>query len=253
MLALAPDRQPRRDRRAASPARRGASASRRSRSPPTPTATRRTRAWPTRPSRSAARRRRVVPAHRQDRRRGARDAGADAIHPGYGFLSENAAFARRRASTPGCVWIGPPPERDAGDGRQVGGARRMARAPAFRSLPGYDGARSATQRRCAPKRRGIGFPLMVKAAAGGGGRGMRLVRDATPSSPPRCALGGAEAQAAFGDARLLLERAVARRAPRRDPGLRRRARQRASTSASATARVQRRHQKLIEEAPSPAV
>ena len=133
-------------------------------------------------------------------------AGADAIHPGYGFLAENAAFARACAEA-GLVFIGPSPEAIAtmGDKRA---ARQLAAGLGLPVLPGYDGPAQdeATLSREAAR---IGFPLMVKAAAAGGGRGMRLVNG--PDELP-AALAGArrEAAAAFGNGDLLLERAVLR-------------------------------------------
>ena len=175
-------------------------------------------------------------------------SGAAAVHPGYGFLSENAALAEAVVAA-GLVWIGPPPEAMRAMADKSEARRRMA-AAGVPVLPGYDGADQdpgLLQREAAR----IGFPIMVKAAAGGGGRGMRLVRDAGGLAEA-LASAGAEAAAAFGDARLLLERAVT--------GARHVEIQVFADSHGRTLHlgerdcsVQRRHQKIIEEAPSPAV
>ncbi len=172
--------------------------------------------------------------------------GADAVHPGYGFLAENAAFARACAAA-GLVFVGPPAAAIAtmGDKRA---ARRLAAGLGVPVLPGYDeeAAGDATLIEQAAR---VGYPLMVKAAAGGGGKGLRLVMQA---SDLPAALAGArrEATAAFGDGRLLLERAVLR--PRHVEI------QVLADSHGHTLHlgerdcsVQRRHQKVIEESPAP--
>jgi geranyl-CoA carboxylase alpha subunit len=178
----------------------------------------------------------------------ARASGADAVHPGYGFLSESAEFAQAVLDA-GLVWVGPPPDamRVLGD---KAAARRLARSLQVPVLPGYDDVEQDDERFAAEARR-IGFPVMVKAVAGGGGRGMRLVRSADALT---AALAGArsEAQASFGSGRLLLERAL--------PAARH---VEVQVFADADGRcvhlgerdcsVQRRHQKLVEESPSPAV
>ncbi|MGZ5203475.1 MAG: acetyl/propionyl/methylcrotonyl-CoA carboxylase subunit alpha [Caldimonas sp.] len=175
-------------------------------------------------------------------------SGAAAVHPGYGFLSENAGFALSVLDA-GLAWIGPPPAamRAMADKSQ---ARQRMAAAGVPVLPGYDGAAQdrATLRREALR---IGLPVMVKAAAGGGGRGMRLViAEADLDAALDSAAG--EAGAAFGDARLLLERAVT--------GARHVEIQVVADAHGALVHlgerdcsVQRRHQKIIEEAPSPAV
>ena len=174
--------------------------------------------------------------------------GAEAIHPGYGFLAENAAFAEA-VETAGLVWVGPPAAamRALGDKAR---AKALAEANGVPVLPGYHGE-AASDEELAARAAGIGFPLLVKASAGGGGRGMRVVRsaDALPE-----ALAGArrEAAAAFGDDRLLLERYLE---------LPRHVEVQVLGDAHGTlvhlgereCSVQRRHQKLIEESPSPAV
>ena len=132
----------------------------------------------------------------------ARRTGADAVHPGYGFLAENPDFARAVAAA-GLRWVGPPAEAIAAMGDKAE-ARRRAAADGVPTVPGYDGPAQddATLAREAER---IGYPLLVKPSAGGGGKGMRVVRD-----PPslREALAGArrEAHRSFGDDRLILER-----------------------------------------------
>jgi len=135
----------------------------------------------------------------------ARRAGADTVHPGYGFLSENADFAEACLAS-GLVWIGPPPAamRLVGD---KSAARGIAAASGVPVVPGYDGADqdAATFARHAET---VGYPLLVKAAAGGGGRGMRVVESPDALSD---ALGSArdEAAASFGNGALLLEKLIA--------------------------------------------
>ena len=152
----------------------------------------------------------------------AHKSGADAVHPGYGFLSENEAFAAA-CEKAGLVFIGPPPAAIAAMGNKAAAKRRMIDA-GVPCVPGYQGA-DQSDANLEKEARKIGLPVMVKAAAGGGGRGMRLVeRDADLSgSDPHGAHRSRE--------RLRLGRADpregrGRRAPRRDPGLRRRPRQR---------------------------
>ncbi len=178
----------------------------------------------------------------------ARKSGADAVHPGYGFLSENAAFAQAVIDA-GLVWIGPPPaamQAMADKSR----ARRRLSAAGVPVLPGYDGdEQSRSSLRAAALR--IGLPLMIKAAAGGGGRGMRLVRDEAQLDAA-LASAAAEAQAAFGDARLLIERALL--APRHvEIQVFADGHGNALQLGERDCSVQRRHQKIVEEAPSPAV
>ena len=132
--------------------------------------------------------------------------GADAVHPGYGFLSENADFAQAVIDA-GLIWVGPPPAAI----RQLGSksaAKAIAQARGVPCLPGYHGEDQSDARLAAEAQR-IGLPLMVKAAAGGGGRGMRLVTDMAQFA---AAVHSArsEAQSAFGSGELLLERALVR-------------------------------------------
>ncbi len=175
-------------------------------------------------------------------------AGADAVHPGYGFLSESAAFAEAVLAA-GLAWIGPPPAAIRAMADKAEARRRMAAAK-VPVLAGYDDAAQdrATLRGAAAR---IGFPLMVKAAAGGGGRGMRLVaREADLDAALDSA--AAEAGSAFGDARLLLERAVI---DARHVEIQVFADRHGNVIhlGERDCSVQRRHQKIIEEAPSPAV
>jgi acetyl/propionyl-CoA carboxylase alpha subunit len=175
----------------------------------------------------------------------ARATGADAIHPGYGFLAENAAFARAVRDA-GLRWVGPSPE-----AIDAMGSKRHAKATAVRAnvptLPGYHGAAQDDATLHAEAQR-IGFPLLVKASAGGGGKGMRIVHEAAGLDE---AIAGArrEALAAFGDDTLLLERYLVK--PRHievqilgdEDGV--------VAVFERECSVQRRHQKVVEEAPSP--
>ncbi|MEM7189999.1 MAG: biotin carboxylase N-terminal domain-containing protein, partial [Pseudomonadota bacterium] len=104
----------------------------------------------------------------------ARTAGADAIHPGYGFLSENAAFAQAVMDT-GLTWIGPPPDAITVMGDKAGAKRAMI-AAGVPCVPGYEG-KDQSEATFVAAAAEIGFPVMVKASAGGGGRGMRMVSD----------------------------------------------------------------------------
>jgi 3-methylcrotonyl-CoA carboxylase alpha subunit len=176
----------------------------------------------------------------------ARTTGADAIHPGYGFLAESAAFARACAEA-GVTYVGPPADVIERLGLK-GAAKDAAIAAGVPVLPGYQGIAQddATLVREATR---IGFPLAVKAAAGGGGRGLRLVERAADLMG---AIDSArrEARGAFGDDRLILERWVTRPrhvevqivADRHGTVLHLHKRD---------CSVQRRHQKVVEEAPAP--
>lgn len=178
----------------------------------------------------------------------ARATGADALHPGYGFFSENADFAEQCANA-GITFIGPLPDSVRVMGDKARSKRRMIEA-GVPCVPGYEGDDQDDDLLIQEADR-IGYPVMVKASAGGGGRGMRLVHD---RSDLEAALASArsEAKNAFGDDRLLLERAVvdARHVEIQVFG---------DTFGSVVhlgerdCSVQRRHQKVIEEAPSPAV
>ena len=162
-------------------------------------------------------------------------AEGDAVHPGYGFLSENPAFAERVLQS-GRIWVGPPPAtmRALGD---KANAKKLAAHAGVPVLPTYEN--------------GPEFPLVIKAIAGGGGRGMRLVRFAKELDAA-LASARSEAEHAFGDGRLLLEKALL--APRHvEVQVFADAHGKCIHLGERDCSVQRRHQKLIEESPSPAV
>jgi len=175
-------------------------------------------------------------------------AGADAVHPGYGFLAESPELAEAVAAAK-LVFVGPPPSalRAAGDKIE---ARRLAEAVGIPVTPGYAGVDLEDETLEAEAIR-LGFPLMVKAAAGGGGRGMRTVL-AAPALTDAVAAARREAAAAFGDGRVYLERVV--------DGARH-VEVQVLADAHGTVlhlgerdcSLQRRHQKIVEESPSPAV
>ena len=168
--------------------------------------------------------------------RAAQESGADAIHPGYGFLAENADFAEA-VEAAGLTWVGPPPEalRAGGDKLE---AKRIAREAGVPVVPEGE-----------PDE--IGFPLLVKAAAGGGGRGMRVVRE-PGELEEALAAARREAKAAFGDDRVFCERYVER--PRHvEIQLLGDAHGTVVALGERECSVQRRHQKVLEEAPSPAL
>ena len=133
-------------------------------------------------------------------------SGAEAVHPGYGFLSESAAFARAVQSA--CaVWIGPPPEAMEAVGFKVL-AKELARRADVPTIPGYDGE-DDSEYRLAREADRIGYPVLVKASAGGGGRGMRAVT--SPKDFVEAVRGARrEAEAAFGDGSVFREKLVDR-------------------------------------------
>ena len=135
----------------------------------------------------------------------AKASGADAVHPGYGFLAENEDFARACRDA-GLVFIGPSPEAIKAMGNKAG-AKEIMQAAGVPCVPGYQGADQSDGAMFAEAER-IGFPVMIKAVAGGGGRGMRQVTDAAAFlNSLRSAR--SEAQGAFGDPTVILERAIA--------------------------------------------
>ena len=137
--------------------------------------------------------------------RAAQETGAQAVHPGYGFLSENAAFASA-VEAAGLVFIGPSPDsiRRMGD---KAGSKISMREAAVPTIPGFEGLESPEDFRHAAAQ--IGFPVLVKAAAGGGGKGIRVVED--ESALPEAVEGARrEALHAFGDGRLLVEKYLPR-------------------------------------------
>jgi geranyl-CoA carboxylase alpha subunit len=178
----------------------------------------------------------------------AHKSGAEAIHPGYGFLSENETFAAA-CEKAGLVFIGPPPAAIAAMGNKAAAKRRMIDA-GVPCVPGYQGA-DQSDAVVEQEARKIGLPVMVKAAAGGGGRGMRLVeREADLLDAIRTAR--SEAQSAFGSGELILEKAVV---DTRHVEIQVFADAHGNVIhlGERDCSVQRRHQKVIEEAPSPAV
>jgi 3-methylcrotonyl-CoA carboxylase alpha subunit len=175
-----------------------------------------------------------------------KSSGAEAVHPGYGFLSESAGFAEACAKA-GLIFIGPPPAaiRAMGSKSEAKALMEKAGVPV---VPGYHGEAQdgATFAREAKR---IGFPVLVKASAGGGGRGMRIVREAGELA---AALESAarEAVAAFGDGRLLIEKYLDR--PRHiEIQVFADAHGNAIYLGERECSIQRRHQKVVEEAPAP--
>ncbi|MGA5702357.1 acetyl/propionyl/methylcrotonyl-CoA carboxylase subunit alpha [Peterkaempfera bronchialis] len=175
----------------------------------------------------------------------ARRTGAQAVHPGYGFLAENAAFARACADA-GLVFIGPPPSAIELMGDKIN-AKEAVRAAGVPVVPGSrDSARSDADLAAAAD--GIGFPVLLKPSAGGGGKGMRLVRDPA-ALPDEIAAARREARTAFGDDTLLVERWIDR--PRHiEVQVIADAHGTTVHLGERECSLQRRHQKLIEEAPS---
>jgi propionyl-CoA carboxylase alpha chain len=170
----------------------------------------------------------------------ARLSGAEAIHPGYGFLSENAEFAAS-VEAAGLLWIGPPAKVIAAMGDKLA-AKKMAGDAGVPVLPSSESAKDA---------KSIGYPLIVKAAAGGGGKGMRVVNDAEHLKEA-VAAARREAKSSFGDDRVFLERYVA---TSRHVEIQILGDQHGNLVhlGERDCSIQRRHQKLIEESPSPVV
>ncbi|MES0870892.1 acetyl/propionyl/methylcrotonyl-CoA carboxylase subunit alpha [Pseudovibrio sp. SCP19] len=178
----------------------------------------------------------------------ARKTGAQAVHPGYGFLAENAEFARACAEA-GLVFIGPPAE-----AIELMGSKRLSKLRMIEAgvpcVPGYSGSDQSTDTLAAEAAR-IGVPLMIKASAGGGGRGLRLVEDLN-GLEDKLAAAASEAENAFGNGELILEKAVIN--PRHveiqvfadNHG-------HVVYLGERDCSVQRRHQKVVEEAPGPSV
>ena len=176
----------------------------------------------------------------------AREMGAEAVHPGYGFLSENAAFAEAVTGA-GLVWVGPPPAAIRAMGLKDAAKARMA-AAGVPVTPGYLGEDQSDGTLAAEAAR-IGWPVLIKAVAGGGGKGMRRVDRAGDFAE---ALAGArrEAAAAFGDDRVLLEKYLTRARHIEVQVFADRHGQ-AVHMFERDCSLQRRHQKVIEEAPAP--
>ena len=176
----------------------------------------------------------------------AKQSGADSIHPGYGFLSENAGFAERVIAA-GLIWVGPPPSAIRAMGLKDAAKALMSEA-GVPVTPGYQGEDQTEDRLQAEADR-IGYPVLIKAVAGGGGKGMRKV-DASAEFKAALASCQREAAASFGDDRVLIETYVTR--PRHIE-----VQVFADTHGNAVhlferdCSLQRRHQKVIEEAPAP--
>jgi len=174
--------------------------------------------------------------------------GADAIHPGYGFLSENARFAEI-VQAHGLTFIGPKPEHIKVMGDKIS-AKQTVKAAGIPVVPGSDGAVTTVEEAMAAAE-AIGFPVLIKAAAGGGGRGMKVAKD-RDSLAEAVSTASNEAKAAFGDGAVYMERYLQK--PRHIEV------QVIADSHGAVCHLgerdcslQRRHQKVLEEAPSPAI
>ncbi|OJW24664.1 MAG: acetyl/propionyl-CoA carboxylase subuit alpha [Planctomycetales bacterium 71-10] len=172
--------------------------------------------------------------------------GAEAVHPGYGFLSENEAFVRR-LDAEGIAFVGPTADAIAAMGDKIA-SKRLARQAGVNVIPGFDGEIESA-RRAVEIAREVGYPVMIKASAGGGGKGLRIARDdaGVAEGFEACR---AEAAGAFGDDRVFIEKFIER--PRHIEI------QVLADASGATVflgerecSLQRRHQKVIEEAPSP--
>jgi geranyl-CoA carboxylase alpha subunit len=178
----------------------------------------------------------------------ARASGADAVHPGYGFLAENEDFAAACRDA-GLVFIGPSPEAIRAMGDKAGAKTLMMQA-GVPCIPGYQGA-DQSEKRLADEAAKLGYPMMIKATAGGGGRGMRLVKS-HGQFLELLRSAQSEAKNAFGDASVILERAIVE--PRHiEIQVFADRHGNAVYLGERDCSVQRRHQKVIEEAPSPAV
>jgi acetyl-CoA carboxylase biotin carboxylase subunit len=177
----------------------------------------------------------------------ARRAGCDAVHPGYGFLAENAAFPRACRAA-GITFIGPPAEAMEALGSKTAG-RQLARRVEVPAVPGTNDPTDKSPARALAQ--SMGYPVLLKAVAGGGGKGMRLVSsDAEFESAFRDA--ASEAMNAFGDERLYLEKYLER--PRHiEIQILADAHGRVVSLGERECSIQRRHQKVVEEAPSPVV
>ena len=176
----------------------------------------------------------------------AKRVGADAVHPGYGFLSENAAFAQACADA-GLIFVGPPAAAIRAMGSKSASKAAMA-AVGVPVAPGYHGSEQSVQRLTEEAAR-VGFPLIIKASAGGGGKGMQVVNSAAEVP---AALESAQrlARTAFGDDRLLMERYFPQ-ARHVEVQVFADAHGRTISLFDRDCSVQRRHQKIIEEAPAP--
>ena len=174
----------------------------------------------------------------------ARAAGADAVHPGYGFLSERPEFAQA-VEEAGMIFVGPPAEVMSGLGDKIA-ARHLAASVGVPVVPGLETIDERAARDFAAR---VGFPLMVKAAAGGGGRGMRVV-ESEDKLAEALAAAAREANAAFGDGRVFLEKYLAH--PRHvEVQVLGDCHGTIVALGERECSIQRRHQKIIEESPAP--
>ncbi len=174
------------------------------------------------------------------------DTGCDALHPGYGYLSENAAFARRVIDA-GLVWIGPPPDAIAAMGDKIAARQRMA-AAGVPVVPGtLEPIRDVDEGRVWAD--GVGYPVLLKAAAGGGGNGMRQVQSPEDFADA-FASASSEAQRSFGNGAVYIERVVLR--PRHvEVQVMADAHGNVVHLFERDCSIQRRHQKVFEETPCP--
>jgi 3-methylcrotonyl-CoA carboxylase alpha subunit len=176
----------------------------------------------------------------------AKRVGADAIHPGYGFLSENAAFAQACVDA-GLVFVGPPAAAIKAMGSKSASKAAMA-AAGVPVAPGYHGSEQSAQRLIEEAAR-VGYPLIIKASAGGGGKGMQVVNSAA-DVPAAVESAQRVARTAFGDDRLLMERYFPR-ARHVEVQIFADSHGQTISLFDRDCSVQRRHQKIIEEAPAP--
>ncbi|MDR3617979.1 MAG: acetyl/propionyl/methylcrotonyl-CoA carboxylase subunit alpha [Paludisphaera borealis] len=175
-----------------------------------------------------------------------KQTGAEAVHPGYGFLSENEAFARRLAAE-GIVFIGPQPDAIAAMGDKIA-SKRLAREAGVNVIPGHDEP-IGSARQAVEIAREVGYPVMIKASAGGGGKGLRVAHNDAEAAEgfDSCR---AEAASAFGDDRVFLEKYIA--SPRHiEIQVLGDAHGQIVSLWERECSLQRRHQKVVEESPSP--
>jgi len=177
----------------------------------------------------------------------AETTGCEAVHPGYGFLAENPAFVEACVAND-LVFVGPPADVMATMGDKIS-AKRAMRAAGVPTVPGTEGATTLAEARAAAAE--TGFPILLKASAGGGGKGMRLVRRAEELDDA-CGTAANEADAAFGDPTMYVEKAVT---PARHVEIQVLCDHHGNvlTLGERECSIQRRHQKLIEESPSAAL
>jgi acetyl-CoA carboxylase biotin carboxylase subunit len=177
----------------------------------------------------------------------ANTTGCDAVHPGYGFLAENPAFVEACVDND-LVFVGPPADVMATMGDKIS-AKQTMRAAEVPTVPGTEGATDVDAARAAAEE--IGFPILLKASAGGGGKGMRLVHD-PDDLEDAFAMASNEAQAAFGDPRMYVEKALV---PARHVEIQVLCDEHGNvlTLGERECSIQRRHQKLVEESPSAAL